>query len=356
MEDSVDLVALLSTIWHRRRFILKSAVVGMLLGLAVALMTPNIFRATSTFVPQTSSEKAPGSLGGLAALAGINLNSTGGGTDIPPSLYPRLIESIPFKLEVLASPVIWQGDQITFKEYLLSKKEGMGLKIKNFTIGLPGQLIKILKGKKAPRTFEDVEYISSLSEEDYRLAKGLESIISLITNEKEGYVTISVVDEDPKIAAQMAKAAEELLQVRIIAFKTENTRNLYDFTQRQWESKQKELYALQDSLALFNDQNQQIFSSYYKNRQMRLDAEYNMLNAVYNELSSQKEQVALQLEKDTPIFSVIDPVRVPNEKSKPSRSSILFLGTFLGSLFSVCYVLIRKPIKVLMQNVKAPRA
>ena len=53
MEDSVDLVALLSTIWHRRRFILKSAVVGMLLGLAVALMTPNIFRATSTFVPQT---------------------------------------------------------------------------------------------------------------------------------------------------------------------------------------------------------------------------------------------------------------------------------------------------------------
>ena len=55
MEDSEDLVALLSTIWHRRRFILKSAVVGMLLGLAVALMTPNIFRATSTFVPQTSS-------------------------------------------------------------------------------------------------------------------------------------------------------------------------------------------------------------------------------------------------------------------------------------------------------------
>jgi uncharacterized protein involved in exopolysaccharide biosynthesis len=352
-DDSIDLVALVKSIWSERRFVVKVTIGFAFLGLLVGFLTPKTYTATSTFVPQTADAKSSGSLGGLAALAGINLNAGTGSADIPAALYPKVLASVPFKQEILATNIIVESDTVTFKEYLLNQSPGVLSSLKKYTIGLPGLLLSALKEDNTLKgQAADKNYIE-LSDEDYALFKSLEGVISIETNEKEGYVSLSVMDADPIVAAQVAKATEGALQKRIIDYKIENARSLYEFTSEQFGAKQREFYALQDELAEFTDRNRNISSAQFQNQKQRLEAQYSIVNAVYTELAKQKEQAAIQVSKDTPIFSVIDPVVVPKEKTSPKRGLILVIYTFLGAVLSIGYVLVEEPFKNLKKEITA---
>ena len=105
-EDEIDLLALAQKLWAKRYFILKVTGIFILLGLFIAIFSPNEFTAGSTFVPQTSQGAKPGgSLGGLASLAGIDLSGMGAGSEIPPMLYPKIVNSVSFRLALLEAPV-----------------------------------------------------------------------------------------------------------------------------------------------------------------------------------------------------------------------------------------------------------
>ncbi|WGU69567.1 hypothetical protein QIU19_12915 [Capnocytophaga canimorsus] len=59
-----------------------------------------------------------GSLGGLAAMAGVNLGKSSS-EDIPPTLYPKLVKSIPFKRKLLQTPLYFEtlGKSVSYQEY-----------------------------------------------------------------------------------------------------------------------------------------------------------------------------------------------------------------------------------------------
>ena len=60
----------------------------------------------------------------------------------------------------------------------------------------------------------------------------------------------------------------------------------------------------------------------------------------------------IQLNKDTPIFSVIDEVSVPNQRSYPKRSSLVIFYILLGLVFSIGYILVREPIRNLIKEIR----
>ncbi|GHE53537.1 GNVR domain-containing protein [Roseivirga thermotolerans] len=343
--QEIDIINLLALLWQRRKFILKFTLISSVFGLFLALFSANEYQSSSTFVPQTKSETS-GSIGGLAALAGINLNSATGANEIPTDLYPRIVSSLPYRLEVLNSNISVHEDTILYGDYLSRRKESVVEKVISYSLGLPGLIIDSFKSETENSDYQKLNYSDSfllLDNRQNELVKKLEDIITLEYNKKDGYVRLVVTERNPMVAAQLALASVNALQKRITLFKTEMSKNLYDFTVEQWKKRQKELHELQDSLALFNESNQNLKSKFVQNILMRLETRYDVLNSVYIELSSQKEQVALQLEKDTPVFSIIDPVRVPNEKYGPNRTLLLVSCTFVGFVFAVGIVLLRKP-------------
>ena len=110
-EDEIDLVELAKTFWRGRWTVIVSLLVGGIIGVFVAIATPNEYTATTIMVPQTIGKSSSlGGLGGLAALAGIDLSSASQGSDMSPILYPKIVSSIPFKLELMNTP-------IKFKEF-----------------------------------------------------------------------------------------------------------------------------------------------------------------------------------------------------------------------------------------------
>ena len=119
--DSVEFVKIFSKIYLDRIIILKYLLVSFILGVSVALLSPNKYSSTTTFIPQLSSSSSnpTSSLSGLASLAGINLSEmVSDGMDISPLLYPKIVESLPFKLDLLSSKIIVNQTEITVRDFL----------------------------------------------------------------------------------------------------------------------------------------------------------------------------------------------------------------------------------------------
>jgi uncharacterized protein involved in exopolysaccharide biosynthesis len=69
-------------------------------------------------------------------------------------------------------------------------------------------------------------------------------------------------------------------------------------------------------------------------------------------MAKQKEQAAIQLSKDTPTFSVLDPVKVPKEKTGPKRSLYILGAFFIGLISSAGWALSRKPIQEFLKGLQ----
>ena len=193
----------------------------------------------------------------------------------------------------------------------------------------------------------------TIGEEDRELFAYLDGVLTIEVDEREGLVSLLAELDDRLVAATLAQAATDLLQRNVIAFKSQSARNNLDFIERQFESKRKEFEQIQDSIAIFKDQNLNITSTLYQNQLTRLESKFNVISAVFQELAGQVEQAKIQVNKDTPIFTIIEPVSVPLKRSKPKRAIIVIIWTFIGGVLAVGWSLLKAPAKEIIKEISS---
>ena len=104
---------------------------------------------------------------------------------------------------------------------------------------------------------------------------------------------------------------------------------------------------------MFKDQNLNITSSLYQNQLTRLESQFAVISSVFQELSGQVEQAKIQVNKDTPIFMIIEPVSVPLEHSKPQRTAMVVIWTFLGGVIAVGWTLLKAPVLQILKELRS---
>ena len=359
--DEIDLVELLQKVWQGRKIAITISLVFALIGVIFALSSPNIYTATTTFILKgKSSGSVGGSLSGLASLAGINLGGmSGGDSEIPPTMYPMLLNSIPFLEKTVSLKVPLNGQNILIKEYLLSQissKESNSFNfvtfLKKYTIGLPALLKgKIFAKMKALPSAAENLTIKRLNYEDEQLFNYLKRLVTINVDKKEGFITLSVQNKYPEVAATIAQNTQNLLQQEVINFKIKNAQESLNFTESLYNKKKIAFETLQDELASFRDQHQNISSGLFKNKISRLESEFAIASAVNEELAKQVEQARIQVSKDTPIFTIIDPVVIPNQRTSPNRTLIVLGFAFFGFFLGLGYALIKEPFAAMRKQV-----
>ena len=353
-EDEIDLVELIKKIYIEKKLIFKVVFLSVFIGVVYALIQPNEFTSSTTFIPQLSSGTKTGgsSLSGLASLAGINIGNMESGSEFPPTLYPKVVNGIPFRLDLLSSKIKLENNSVLVKDYFSNMTSSFDIlgTIKKYTIGLPSLIIGSLKKEEVILINSE---IYSVTEEDNEFFNKLSVALSLSINEKEGFITISFTDEDKNIAAQITQIAQNLLQEKIIEFKNQSSKEVLDFATKQYSEKKNDYEKLQDQRAVFVDKNINISSSLFQNKLNRLESEVNIAQSIVQQLASQVEQAKLQLNKDTPVFTTIQPVTIPFEKSSPKRSLIVIVFVFVGFIISVGYVLVKEPLIKTIESIKS---
>jgi uncharacterized protein involved in exopolysaccharide biosynthesis len=335
-DDEIDLIELLKKVWDGRKMILRTLIIFTLAGLAIAILSPKQFTASTTLVPQTSNGSSNlGGLSSLASMAGFNLNMSQGTTELSPQVYPQIIQSAPFQLEIMNS--LFHFEEVAQPVTLLSYytdyyNPGFLSKVKKYTIGLPGVILKALRGeqKKTTTTFQAADATLKLSPEQEDVRKILDKNLVLDVNDKEGVVNLSASFHEPELAAQVTQKAKELLQQYITDFRVEKAEAQLEFIRERYNEKKKEFEQAQVQLADFRDRNKNVISAMARTEEERLQNEYQLAFNVYSELAQQLEQARIKVKEETPVFSIIKPVMVPLEKAKPNRPLILMVWIFLG--------------------------
>ncbi|PID89426.1 MAG: hypothetical protein CSB01_02045 [Bacteroidia bacterium] len=284
-EDEIDLIQLAKVLWNERKKVIKITICFMLLGLFVAIFSEKEYTATTTIVPQGTKDNKLSNLGGLAAMAGINLGGGGNGT-ITPNLYPQVINSIPFKLELLKTKLNIEDIKkpITFQTYYEDYyTPSLFGYIKKYSIGLPAIIINAIRGEKEKTTKTNILFgktLINISKDEEKLLKIIASKLSLNVNNKDNYVTLSASMPEALAAAQLTQRAQDLLQNIITNIKIEQAKNELEFVEKRFVEKKKEAEKAQLKLAKFSDQNKNVTTATAQTELQRLRAEYDVIYGV----------------------------------------------------------------------------
>lgn len=338
-EQEIDLIEVAKRLWDKRRFILKVTGCFMVVGLLVALFSAKEFTATSVVVPQTGSKGAGGSLSGLAAMAGISLGNIGEGETLSPKIYAKVLNNVDLQKELMYTSINFEefAEPVTLLDYYTNEKyqktSVIGA-VKKYTIGLPFVILGAIRGEAEEKPFVassgNGKALSTFTKDEMECLKVLKTHYTLTVNDKDGYVSISASMPEPLAAAQVAQQVQNLLQKYVTEFKIEKAQANYEFIKQRYDEAKATFEQKQEAYARFQDANRTLSSALSKTREEQIKSEYNIANSLYNELAKQLVQAEIKVKEDTPILTVVEPVVVPREKSKPKRPMILIMFTFLG--------------------------
>jgi len=344
-EDEIDLISLAKNLWEGRRTIIKTVIIFILLGLFVALFSKKEYTVTSIMVPQIDNQSPKlGGLSSLASLAGINMDMNAGASAISPMLYPMIISSTRFQLEIMNAEYLFDEVErpISLIDYYVNvHKPGLFGILKKYTFGLPELIISAIRGEQSGEVSDSTSDIYKLTKDQDEVRKIIENNLSLEVNDKEGYLTLNSRFHQAHLSAQIAQKAQELLQEYVTQFKVKKAKAQLEFIKARYEENQGEFEEAQSKLATFRDANKNISSEIMRTQEERLQNEYQLAFEVYSELAKQLEQSLIKVEEDTPVFSIIKEVVVPIERSKPNRILILFVWIFLGGILGLGIVISR---------------
>ena len=349
--DDFNFSKVFLSLWKGRKFIFFISLIFTFSGGIIGFLTPVTFTANNAFLPQSSEVGSMGgNLGGLAALAGISLNSSSAGGEIPPSLYFKILQSEPYSTKILNSKIWFDGNEMTIREYFQSIPPSKLDIVKEYSLGLPSKIIGYLKSlilnifKRDSRneivnnpTFLTGE-LKLISDLEYGFQSLVLEKISISYDKQDGLVSIKAVDSNPIVAAQLANIAQVVLQEWITDYKVKSTKSQFDFIDEQLKIKEEEFFNIQKQLSNYMDKNQNVISSKYLIDFERLQQEFDLANSIYSELKKQRETVMIQLSKRTPSFIVLDSTEVPRNKTGPNYFIYIFIGFTIGIVLAITLI------------------
>ncbi|WP_019540373.1 Wzz/FepE/Etk N-terminal domain-containing protein [Proteiniphilum acetatigenes] len=359
--DEIDLTEILRKLWVKRKFILKTTGIFLLIGLFVALFSPIKYTAHCTVVPQSGKDGSGGNLGGLAAMMGVNIGTgASGGETLSPNVYPQIVKSVPFTREIMQTPIKVEkseGKEITLYDFYTNKEyQPFNLigSVKKYTIGLPFLLINAIRGSDMQEEAHPSDSLSlpTLNKDEERVYQAIQGSMQLNLNAKEGYITIDYTFPEAEAAARITDKVRKTLEQYVMAFKSEKMEDNLAFVQQSFDEAQEDFQQKQDRLAIFQDANRGLTTASARATEQRLRSEYDIAFTVYNELAKQLEQAKLAVKESKPVLTVIEPVVVPVQKSAPRRSIIIAGFLFLGLVTAIGWIFTKPFIAEVVQGVK----
>jgi len=289
-DDEIDLRELFNVLWTAKKLIILITAIFAIGSITYSLSLTNYYKSESLLMARSASEtQGLSQFGGLAAMAGVNLPSSG---DNKAAQTIELIKSRKFVKHLMTFDDILPSIMAA-KTYNSASQELL------FDQELYDSETKTWK--KKPRKNGPIKPSYIEVHEKYT------GMMSISQDKTTGFISINIEHISPLFA-------KELLELTI-----RETNELLRKKDME-ESKQGMVY---------------LTSELSKTPFVEIKGSINAL------IEAQLEtQMLAQIHQDY-ILVEIEPPFIPEEKSKPSRSLICVLGTMLGVMLSVLIVLIR---------------
>lgn len=342
-KQEIDLIELTQKVWTERKLLFKACGIALFMGLIVAFSIPKEYTTEVTLAPE-SSGKSIGGIGSLAALAGLDIDNAMPGEDaLSPELYPDIIKSTPFLLELFDVKVKSQynGIDTTLFVYLDEYQRSSWMSV---VLSSPFSALKWMKSlfQDAPQKREGKTNPFHLTPNEAKIAETLSDRIKVSIDKKTGITTLGVTMQDPLISASLTDTVMRSLQNYITDYRTNKARHDLAFTEKLYKEAKAKYEEMQKKYTSFADANQNIILLSYRAEQERLKNEVDLAYTVYTQVSGQLQMARAKVQEITPVYTVVQPATVPLRASKPKKIVILIGFVFFAGIGCISWILFLK--------------
>ena len=214
-EQEIDLIELAKKVWANRKLVFKTCGIAVIVALVVAFSIPKEYATSVTLAPETTGKSTGGSMGALAAMAGVNLGNSGGDDALFPELYPDIVSSTPFLTELFDVKVEDQKGELKIRlyDYLDEHQRSPWWgAIVSAPFKALGWVVSLFKDEPTGQGDGKVNPFM-LTKDEAAIADALSKRISVSVDKKTGVTTLSVTMQDPLISAALTDTVMRRLPV-----------------------------------------------------------------------------------------------------------------------------------------------
>lgn len=296
--EEISLLGLAAVLLRWRRTIVAAGLLGVVIGLAMGVWTPRLYRSSATFIPE-GSEGASSGCALAASQFGVRV-PMGGGTWSAP-VYVELLRSRTF-LEPIALDTVTVaeagGRRVALMDLLKIKSSDPATRI--------GSTVGALRGMIQANEFKEL-----------------------------GAVKLSVTTAWPSVSLAVAnRLVREVNRFNVETRKSQATAER-QFAEQQALEAEHVLRVAEDRLQAFLQGNRIIGSPEQELDRDRLQRDVALRLQVYTSLLQSREEAKIREVRDTPVITVIEETRLPLS-SEPRRSTLKgLLGGIAGTMLAV---------------------
>ena len=294
-DDEIDLRELFSVVWAGKILIVAITAVFALVSVGYALSLANQYKASAVVSPAQSGGSSlgamAGQLGGLASLAGINIGS---GESNETQEAMEIMQSWGFMEEFIQTHDL----QVPIYAAIGWDKGSNSLKLDN----------ELYDATSERWLIEDDESGENRAPSSWELYEKFRERVAVSQDKKSGLINISVEYYSPQIAKQWVDLFIITINDYMRARKLEQVNRNIEY-----------LTAQIDKTAIAD-----------------------MREVFYQLVEEQTKSKMLAEASPEYAFVTVSRAMVPEEKSQPKRALVCILGTLLGGMLSVLWVLFRR--------------
>ncbi|MDR0540038.1 MAG: lipopolysaccharide biosynthesis protein [Spirochaetaceae bacterium] len=173
--------------------------------------------------------------------------------------------------------------------------------------------------------------------------KKLKKLLTAEEDKDSSVIAISFLDIDPFFATDVVNFAVRLLEQRFDEMGLDRNKREKENLEINLANSLQEIKNLQLQAQTFSHTGMTAGAAALE--AARLQIELQSQQQVYSQLKVQHELVKVTIASQMPIFQIVETARVPDQKSKPSRSILCIIVTFAAGFFATFLAFMQNAIE-----------
>ena len=313
--------------------------------LMIGFSIPKTYESEMKLAPESSSGGL-GQLSSITSMLGMNMNNLKDEDAILPTLYPDVVSSADFVLDLLkikvskkdgsvkdmpyeqylekCTKVTWWDKAIEgLSEKLFKDKEEDNTPVANSSNG-------ITEKKTGPimlprKRMDVVKYVQK-------------AVVSCDVDKKTDVITIKAIDQDPLVATIIVDSVSTRLQEFITDYRTKKARGEVAHLEQLFDKAKADYKKAQQDYAAYSDSHMDVMLDEYKVKIEALENDVQLKYNVYSQLMVQLQTAKAKVLERTPIYTTLEAPIVPDRHIAPKKVSILLVYLIVSTL--ICFLVV----------------
>ena len=320
--------------------LLNCVIVGVITSLLI-VEEPRTYTSEVKLAPEAENDGG-GTLSSIASSFGIDLGNMSSADAIRPDLYPDLVSSTDFIMQIFKIPVkTLDGNIYTDYYTYLKKYQKSSWWRKNIT-----EFMKKFKSEPPVRKTHsnkddnggDGVPTRVLSSDEEKMIEGVKGSVICSVDRKTYIISILVEDQDPLIAATVADSVSSMIQNFVTDYRTNKATKDYRYYYGLLIQAKDDYEKACAEYAKYVDTHRDVILQTYLTERDQLENDMQVKLNTYNAMLTQVNNAKAKIQETTPAFTILQHAYVPVMPTGPKRMIFVITWVFLTFVFTAFFI------------------